>query len=66
MALKVLSAPNAKAIPKAKATPTASKLVCTLKEILDEFKISDQVQFDLFKPEARTKARANISSFFLS
>jgi hypothetical protein len=45
---------------------SALKKPCTLKDILNEFGPSDQVQFDLFQPEASQKARANLPHWFLS
>jgi hypothetical protein len=41
------------------------KLLARLEEILNRFIALDQVQFDLFKPEARTKARATLPHSFL-
>ena len=71
-------APKAtKATPKAtkatkststpKSTSKATKLLpCALEDILNEFKPPKEVQFDPFKPEARTKAHANIPHSFPS
>lgn len=45
---------------------SAPKKLHTFEDILNKFKTLDQVQFDLFKPEACTKARANLPQSFLS
>jgi hypothetical protein len=53
--------------PAPKPAPkSAPKKLHTLEDILNEFKTLDQVQFDPFKPEAHTKARANLPQSFLS
>jgi hypothetical protein len=48
------------------APKSAPKKLHTLEDILNEFKTLDQVQFDPFKPEAHTNARANLPQPFLS
>jgi hypothetical protein len=52
----------------APATPPAppKQKLRNLKDILDEFGDLDQVQFDLFQPEACTEARANLPHSFPS
>jgi hypothetical protein len=54
-----------KSTPKS-APKSAPKKLYTLEEILNEFETLDQVRFDPFKPETRTKARANLPQSFLS
>jgi hypothetical protein len=51
---------KAKAMPMHTRTPVATKSIRTLEELLDEFDALEQVKFDAFKPEACTKAHANI------
>ena len=57
-----------KSTPKSapKSASKAPKKLYTLEEILNEFETLDQVRFDPFQPETRTKARANLPQSFLS
>jgi hypothetical protein len=58
-ATKSMDKSNLKSMDKS-APKSAPKKLHNLEDILNEFKTLDQVQFDGFKPEAHTKAHANL------